>query len=153
MAMAAEIVVPESITLTISGMRLLGDVVTNLSTAGIAAVILTWARVLGIYKDADLSGFRRPLLLTVPLALFVLAVIAGYALGSSLTGFFFEITHGSSMQGYQITDATEHFKREYWKFSFIGLVQLLTSICGILTLSGWFLWNVYIKTRVEGSES
>jgi hypothetical protein len=153
MAMTAELAIPESITLTISGMRLLADVVTNLSIAGIAAVILTWARVLGIYKDADLSGFRKPLLLAVPLAFFVAAVIAGYALGSSLTGFFFEIVRGSSMQENPITDATEHFKRDYWKFDVIGLVQLLTSICGILTLSGWFLWNVYVKTRGGVSES
>ena len=134
-----------SLSETISGMRSLADVVTNLSTAGIAAVILTWARILGVYKDADFSSFRRPLLLIVPLASFLTAVICGYALNSALTGFFHEVTLGMSTQGIKMSDPTVYYKCEFGIFNLFGGLQLLASVIGIVTLSGWFLWNVRHK--------
>lgn len=139
--------ISSSLDHTIDGMRMLGDVVTSLSAAGAAGIILAWSRMLGIHNDVDFSAFRRPMFLMVPLAAFILAVLLGYFLGSVLTGFFFELTDGVRGDGTAIGTSEDYFIAEFPKFNAIGLMQLVACLIGILTLSGWFLWNIRHKVR------
>lgn len=140
-----DIVTPDTLEKALEAIRLQVDVVTTLSSGGVAAIIVTWARILGIVDDANLSGFRRPILLVVPMISFVVAVIAGYLISSLTTGYHLEISNGlDASTGKIIESAKVHFFSNYEeKFHKMMSLQLYISISGIAMLVTWYGWNVY----------
>ena len=149
----AELSAPSSILNVIEAIRTQVDVITTMSSGGVGAILLTWARVLGFYDDADFSGFRRPFFLVIPMGLFIVAVVLGYLAGAQVTGYFMEIAGGidaSSCKGAEvsscesITSAAKHYRDQYADaFYSIMQVQLIASMTGLLCLAIWFAINVY----------
>lgn len=56
----AEFMVPDVIAQTLGAIRTQIDVITALSSGGFSIIIFTWARVVGVFNDADFSSFRKP---------------------------------------------------------------------------------------------
>ena len=137
--------IPTSVLQLTDSIRLQSDIVTSISGAGVGFILFTLARVLGLASDINLTGFRRPKLLAVPLALFLIAFVLGYVLSASLSGYFAEVvSRVDSSSGMPITDARQHFNCQYFVWlQAIGGVQLLCNVLGILALSGWFVVNVW----------
>lgn len=120
------------------------DVITALSSGGLGVIILTWARILGILDDADLSAFRRPALLIWPAVFLLLAIIIGYFAGAQTTGYLTEIASGKDAStGAAIADARSYYFESYdTPFHYMMLVQLCASIAGIVCSAAWFAWNI-----------
>lgn len=144
-----ELSAPETIITLLTAIRTQIDVITTLSSGGLGLIILTWARILGIFDDADFSSFRKPAFLIVPATGLLVAVIIGYFAGAQTTGYFTEIANGiNSSTGYKITDAPFHYFDDYdTKFHWMMLFQLCASIVGIVLLAGWFAWNIVNTKR------
>ncbi len=141
----SELVVPHVVVEALQAIRIQTDVVTTLSSGGAGVVIVTWARLLGIFDDANLTNFRCPFFLIFPLALFIVAIIDGYYIGSQITGYYLEVANGKNAStGMDITDARQHFLCDYRPvFYWTMLIQLCVSAVGIITLAIWYGWNAY----------
>lgn len=144
-----ELATPDTIIILLGAIRTQIDVITTLSSGGAGVIILTWARILGIFDDADFSSFKKPALLTVPAICLIIAVIIGYLAGSQTTGYYTEIASGvNSTTGRAITDASTYYFASYdAPFYWMMSVQFYSSILGILLLSGWFTWNISSNNR------
>lgn len=140
---------PDEIKTLLDAIRTQIDVITALSSGGLGAIILTWGRILGILDDADLSAFRKPAFLILPAALLLMAVIIGYFAGAQTTGYYTEIANGiNASDGKEITDARLHYFSGYdAKFHWMMLIQLCSSIAGIVLIASWFAWNILTPKR------
>lgn len=147
----ADPVIPDTVIKALEAIRTQIDVVTTLSSGGVGAIILTWARVLGILDDANLSAFKRPVFLILPLVCLVLAIIIGYLAGALTTGYYLEVANGmNALENSKITNAKAHFFVDYEaKFHWMMLTQLCTSIAGIVLMAGWFSLNVFGMKGVQ----
>lgn len=143
-----QIASPDAINTLISAIRTQIDVITALSSGGIGVIIVTWGRLLGIFDDANLSSFRKPILLGIPLALLVASVIAGYFAIALTTGYLTEIARGAnSLDGVFIQDSVKFYFEEYDTISHYTMrMQLCSSIIGIVGIAAWFAWNI---TKIE----
>ena len=136
--------IPDSILHFVEGIQTQTDVLTGLSGAGFALTIVIWTRVRGLALDIDLTGFRGEKLLMVSFLLFGLGTVVGYVISSYLTGYLAEIATGwnGSKECY-ITDARQHLIKEYFVFlRYSGVIQLLFSALGVVTLGSWAISNV-----------
>lgn len=139
---------PQSILTLLDSIRTQIDVITTLSSGGLGVIILTWARILGIMDDADLSSFRRPGLLVLPALALLCAVILGYLAGAQTTGYFTEIANGVTAEGAKIECAKDHYFDDYDnKFYRMMQIQLYASVLGIVFIAAWFAWNVFANNR------
>ena len=144
----ADIEAPLSIVTMLESIRTQTDVITALSSGGFGAIIYTWARVLGIFDDANLRNFRKPVYLAIPAATLVCSIVLGYLIGAMTTGYFTEIAKGTSAQGAIITDAKEHYSSDYYcSYQWMMGLQLLSSVAGILLLALWYVCNVIAKGK------
>ncbi len=137
--------VPHVVVEALQAIRIQTDVITALSSGGASVIIVTWARLLGIFGDANLTGFKHPFVLAFPLACFVLAVIVGYLIGSQVTGYYLEIANSNNAStGADITDARQHFFSDYESaFHWMMSIQLYVNAVGILVLAAWYGRNAY----------
>ena len=144
-----ELAAPETIITLLGAIRTQIDVITTLSSGGLGLIILTWARILGIFDDADFSSFKKPAFLIIPATGLLVAVIIGYFAGAQTTGYFTEIANGiNSSTGGKITSARSYYFDGYdTKFHWMMLFQLCTSIAGIVLLASWFAWNIVSTKR------
>lgn len=144
-----DLTTPDTIITLLAAIRTQIDVITTLSSGGAGVIILTWARILGIFDDADFSSFKKPALLTAPAICLIVAVIIGYLAGAQTTGYYTEIASGvNSTTGKGITDASAYYFTSYdAPFYWMMAVQLYSSVLGILLLAGWFAWNIFSNNR------
>lgn len=144
-----DLTTPDTIITLLAAIRTQIDVITTLSSGGAGVIILTWARILGIFDDADFSNFKKPELLTAPAICLIVAVIIGYLAGAQTTGYYTEIASGlNSTTGKDITDASAYYFASYdAPFFWMMAVQFYSSVLGILLLAGWFAWNIFSNNR------
>ena len=140
-----ELQIPDSVIQLIASIRTQADIVSAISGAGMGFVLLTWLRTHGMSMDINLTGFRRPELLVVPLGLFLGAYLFGYVQSSLMSGYFAEIASGyNTSAAHNIFDAREHFLEHYFKLlQLLGGCQLFLSVIGIIALAVWFLVNLW----------
>lgn len=124
--------------------RAQGDLVIKISAGGIAAVLATSARVLGLKDDLQLTRFRHVWFLGIPLCAFVISFVAGYWTFMQISGLRYELLTGTSVStGKAITDASLHFRTEYLeRFQIANIIQIMFSLVGTLSLAIWFSVNV-----------
>ena len=146
-----ELVIPDSILHLTDSIRIQGDIITTISGVAIGFVLLTWVRVRGLASDVNLTGFRQPNVLILPLLLFLGAFILGYILSSALTGYFAEIVSGVNFSNdCKITDPKQHFLDDYYDFlDLLGKTQFWFSIIGMLVLSLWFILNLVSLSNIK----
>lgn len=140
-----EVAAPDTIIKILDAIRTQIDVITTLSSGGTGLIIFTWARILGIFDDANFSGFKRPFFLLLPAILFIFSIIVGYLSGAQTTGYYIEIANGvNASTGTKIDDARAYFFSDYnVPFHWMMALQLYSSVLGIISLSGWFAWNIF----------
>ena len=120
----------------------------SLSIAGIGAILFAWARLYQVIDSADMRGFRRPALLIMPFVFFVLSVLCRYLVLSLITGYNWELVTGHAQTNVVISDPVIHFISEYSQLLYvISSVQLGLSIVGLLLLSIWYIWNIFLGEK------
>jgi hypothetical protein len=138
-----DISIPQAVAGLVESIKQQTDLVTAMSAAALGLVLVTWTRVIGLQKDLDLSGFRFPKLLIVPLIGFLVSICCGYLIYASITGFYAEIAAGVSAQGQKISDAGSHFISDYWHLQGIGQIQLSVAMAAVVVFAIWFIFNIY----------
>ena len=124
--------------------------ITDISVAGVVAILFTWLRCFGVLSDhAQLTQFRGPLFLFLPLSCLLIAILDGYIIGQATAGFYLEGMLGVNQSTEQpIEDLVNHFTRDYRGLLRIsGMIQILFSIGGVLSLVGWYGFNI-LKFRI-----
>jgi len=143
-----DIVAPQSIVTLLESIRTQVDVITTLSSGGLGVIIYTWARILGIFDDANLQNFKKPVLLAIPATAFLCSIVLGYLIGAQTTGYFTEVAKGMSANGTPITSAKSHYSSDYYRpYQLMMGFQLLASLFGILFLALWYICNVIAKGK------
>lgn len=153
--MTPAIEISDAVEKLIDAIRVQTDLMTTVSSGGIALVLLTFARVLRMQSDVDLSNFRRPSILVIPLALFTVAVGFGYMITGSITGYFADIFKqmdgdvSKRMDGdtpTAITDASQHFDTAYFDQIYnMAQGQLISTVLAIVVVVSWYGINVLIR--------
>ena len=144
--------IPQSVSALIQAIQTQTRMITTISSGGAGLIILTWFRVLGLKEDIDLRSFKWPLVLILPLCLFVICLIISYIISAAISGYYAELLIGKSSSCGDcppINDAAAHFIEDYFVLQSIGAVQLLSGIIGLLILTGWYILNgvTYFKAR------
>lgn len=119
--------------------------VIDLSAAGIAVIIVTWLRTIGVLTDQpEMGRFKRPSVLVIPLIGFGSSVLCGYIIGQMTVGFYLEIGIRTDLStGRTIVSAIDHFKTQYQSRLTMGsIIQLAMSTIGIVSIVAWFVVNV-----------
>lgn len=81
-----------SVLQLINSIQIQNNIWMSLSGTAVVLVLLTWFRVSGLLRDANMTRLRwRPNVLILPLLLFVCAFIFGYLINMALTSYFVEI--------------------------------------------------------------
>ena len=144
--------IPSSVLHLINHIQSQGDIVTSISVAGMGFVLLTWSRVRGMAEDIDLTQFRKPNWLLLPLSFFFVAFVLGYLVSSLLTGYFAEIVSKLNFScDCEITDAQQHFEDYYYDLlQTISGIQLFSGGVGALSLSIWFVVNLFDRSKKGG---
>ncbi len=143
-----DIETPQSIITLLDAIRIQVDVITTLSSGGLGIIIYTWARILGIFDDANLKNFRKPVFLAFPAIAFLFSIALGYLIGPLTTGYFTEVAKGRSASGAVISSAREHYFSDYYDcFNWVMASQVGTSFGGIVLLSIWYVCNVIKRER------
>jgi hypothetical protein len=120
---------------------------SSVSTAALAAILFSWARMFGVVASKDMRGFRWPRFLIIPLVLLLAAILIGYFLAGGLTGYYYEV-----LVGYDFTQQADfdngglHFQSYYvdWLQDW-ARGQLICAVVGMTLVAGWYAWNVLAK--------
>ena len=141
-----------SVLQLINSIQIQNNIWMSLSGTAVVLVLLTWFRVSGLLRDANMTRLRwRPNVLILPLLLFVCAFIFGYLINMALTSYFVEIAKKWNTSGrVPITDAQKHFIDDYLSMlQWRALAQLCFNVLGVFALSIWLIVNLVILRRTE----
>lgn len=134
----------EQVSAFLDALGMQSETLTALSVAGLGAVGVLWAQVVGLAREGlAVEHYRRPALLVIPGALFLIALSAGYMISMATTGFYLEVVRGSTTLAPE-----QRFTAEYDSFlRWVSSIQLGSSFLGVFSLSVWFAANQLLNGR------
>ena len=150
------IAIMDHVTAFVEAFKAQTQLASGLSTAAIGAILFSWTRLFRVIDSKDMQNFRRAGLLGIPLLLLIVAVILGYVLSATITGYYYEILVDWSYDTQTAAgDPVKHFNDGYVvMLNGLGLGQLGCSVAGMILVAGWYAWNVLSPTgRVQEGES
>ena len=116
------------------------DLITQISTAGLGAIIFTWlpvTRKMTLNEEKKNSGLA--IVLIVSMIFFTIAVVIGYLTRGQITGFYHELIGNVEIKGCG-SSIKERVNCDYrTMLKYFQICQLTTSVLGIAFLVGWYI--------------
>ena len=119
------------------------DLITQISTAGLGAIIFTWLPVTRTILNEEKQNSGLVIVLIASMICFAIAVVIGYLTDGQITGFYHELIGDVEIKGCG-SSIKERVNCDYrFMLQLFQICQLVASVLGIIFLVGWYT-NSYL---------